>query len=367
MMYLAKNVLMYRFVTFILILSMTLSCSKEETKLVVAGSGSSTPKVRVVNDVLEDKAIVVAGSKQFDFLVAYESTLEDGTSLTFYEIPTLLPIIMEDQEGNRWDMFGFAVSGPRKGERLKAVTAYTSYWFAISGMYPGTVIFEGTAFTDEFQMPSPSPEWTVPSDEIFRGSAFDAIPALDYPKIEVYKEKEFWDNEYYLADTAILYGIKVAGKYRLYPQAIFDFHEIINDSIGGEYLTISYCPLTGSPSAWKSEVEEIRLTYGVSGLLYNSNLIMFDRLTESLWSQLRNECINGVFLGHKMEMIPVVETSWKTWKSILREPEVVSFDTGFSYNYDSTPFCNYACSSEASPYPVNSMIGGCHQKKRYSG
>ncbi|MCB9351013.1 MAG: DUF3179 domain-containing protein [Lewinellaceae bacterium] len=328
------------------------SCSKEESVRAIAGSGVSRPIVRVVNDIVNGQAVVVAGAEQYEFMVAYGREMPDGVLLEFSEIPTILPIVMEDQEGSRWDLFGYAVSGPRQGQRLPVVSAYIGYWFAIGGMYPGTEVFEGQGIAPPFNPPSASPGWTIPEGEVFSGSGFDLIPALDFPRVEKYREKDFWDSEYYLADTALLVGVKVGGKYRLYPHSILDFHEVVNDTIGENHFAVAYCPLTGTATAWNRDLGGLVATFGVSGFLYNSNLIAFDRLTESLWSQMRQECINGAVVGLQKDVIPVLETNWKTWKTLLREPELISFTTGHPYNYDSSPYSDYACSDQGSPYPV---------------
>ncbi len=362
-----KN-LFTRYLPLFFILPLTFSCNKEEGRLVVAGSGASTPKVRVVNEWANGRAVVVAGSEEFEFMVAFGREMPDGVVLEFTEIPTILPLIMEDQEGNRWDLFGYAASGPRRGQRLPVVSSYMGYWFAIAGMYPGTEIFEGEAPSQSFTPPPPSPGWTVPEEEIFAGSGFDLIPALDFPKVERFREKDFWDNEYYLADSALLVGVKVDGKYRLYPHAILDFHEVVNDTIGDEHFAVAYHPLTGTATAWNRDLGGgLISTFGVSGFLYNSNLIAFDRLTESLWSQMRQECITGAVAGNRKEVIPVLETTWGTWKRLLREPEVMSFETGFNYNYASTPYCDYASSSQGSPYPVQYEDSRLPLKERVLG
>lgn len=355
------------FLSLLLIATWLFSCDKEETVLAVAGAGAARPTVKVVNDWVNGRAVVVAGARKYEFMVAFGREMPDGAMLEFKEIPTILPIIMEDQDGSRWDVFGYAVSGPRRGQRLPIVSSYMGYWFAIAGMYPGAELFEGESPDQSFTPPPASPGWTVPEEEVFSGSSFDLIPALDFPGIERYREKDFLDNEYFLADTALLIGLKLGGKYRLYPHAILDFHEIVNDTIGEEHFAVSYCPLTGTATAWNRGLGGQATTFGVSGLLYNSNLIAFDRLTESLWSQMRQECIGGPVAGFAKDIIPVLETNWGTWKTLLREPELISFETGHDYNYDSSPYSNYACCAQGSPYPVQYEDSRLPSKERVLG
>jgi hypothetical protein len=88
------------------------------------------PKLQVINDVFEGEKILIVGSSEMKVSVSFFRTLADGTELEFQPVNEDLPVIAEDQEGNRWDIFGEAVSGPRKGEKLKHTGGYNAYWFA---------------------------------------------------------------------------------------------------------------------------------------------------------------------------------------------------------------------------------------------
>ncbi len=351
-----------------MLLLISFSCNKEKNLIENVKPITATPSVRVINDFFNDLPVVVAGSERFEFMVAFGRQMPDGTVLKFEEIPTVLPAIMEDNEGNLWDIAGYAIRGPREGQRLPAVSAFMGYWFAWSGMYPGAEIFEGDNPALEFEPAPVSPGWTVPSEEIFAGSGFDLIPALDFPKAKVYRERDSWGEKYFLHDTSLVLGVKIEGRYRLYPRTVLDFHEIVNDTLGSTHIAVAYCPLTGTATAWNREVADgLVTTFGVSGLLYNSNLIAFDRATESLWSQMRQECINGAFLEYKKEIIPILETTWETWKVIGKNLEVMTFDTGHSYNYSQSPYCDYACNTTASPYPIQHEDHRLPPKERVLG
>lgn len=329
------------------------SCSKEEALPRDAGVPAPRPAIRVVNDVIGGEPVVVAGNERFALLAAFGRQMPDGALLEFRELTASLPLIMEDGEGNSWDIFGYALSGPRQGQQLPVISAYLGYWFAWGAMYPGVEIFEGENPQEGFEPAMASPGWTVPSEEVFAGSGFDLIKALDFPKAAVYREKDSWEAEYFLHDTSLVLGVKVEGRYRLYPRVVLDFHEIVNDTMGSLHFAAAYHPLSGISTAWNREVlPGLAPTFGVSGLLYNSNLIAFDRVTESLWSQMRQECINGAFLGTPKEVIPVLETTWATWKLLVKNPEIMSFDTGYPYDYSGSPFINYAGSESSTPYPI---------------
>lgn len=139
----------------------------------------------------------------------------------------------------------------------------------------------------------------LPADEIVQGGPpRDGIPALDEPEFV-----DAGDARFLEPDDRIL-GISLGGSARAYPVRILNYHEIVNDRIGTEPVVITYCPLCGSGMAFASEVDGRLLTFGVSGLLYNSDVLLFDRQTESLWSQLRKQAVTGPLKGLNLEMLP---------------------------------------------------------------
>jgi len=97
--------------------------------------------VNVIHDQFEGINFVVVGSTELDFMASFERSLPDGTTLTFEPVQNELPVVMEDQEGNRWNIFGNAVSGPRSGTQLSPTNSYTGFWFAWADFYPGLEIF----------------------------------------------------------------------------------------------------------------------------------------------------------------------------------------------------------------------------------
>jgi hypothetical protein len=181
-------------------------------------------------------------------------------------------------------------------------------------------------------------EWLISRREVKDGGAGkDGIPSIDDPKFIV----DPGVNSGGLADDELVVGIYFEGEARAYPHYILDWHEIVNDVIGNTPIALSYCPLTGTAFAWEREAGSLDNTFGVSGLLYNSNLLMYDRETESLWSQLKLLCVNGDLVGERPTLYNVVETNWRTWKEMYPETLVLSEDTGFSRNYGVYPYGDY--------------------------
>ena len=122
---------------------------------------------------------------------------------------------------------------------------------------------------------------------------------------------------------------------------ILDWHEVVNDKLDNQFVTISYCPLTGTAFGWSSVANGAKSTFGVSGLLYNTNLILYDRNTDSNWSQLELKCVNGALIGDEPILESVVETNWGTWKKLYPNTKVLSLETGFDRNYNFYPYGDY--------------------------
>ena len=183
---------------------------------------------------------------------------------------------------------------------------------------------------------SSDPNWSIPQDQVFDGGpGKDGIPALENPQfVEA-------DEALYIGDKDLVIGYKSGDDIRAYPHAILDWHEIINDEINGDRIAITYCPLTGTAIGWGRIINGKETTFGVSGLLYNTNLIPYDRETNSLWSQLLNESVNGDLKDEKIQLFPLVETTWENWKKMYPETKVISEETGFSRTYGLYPYGSY--------------------------
>ncbi|MFQ5674502.1 MAG: DUF3179 domain-containing protein [bacterium] len=171
--------------------------------------------------------------------------------------------------------------------------------------------------------------WNINKNEIISGGVpKDGIPSLFNPKtIQA-------DQASFLGDENLIVGIVVNGEPRAYPYTIADWHEVINEDFPGTLLTVSYCPLTGSSLVVNGNVASRNLKFGVSGLLYRNNLIMFDRQTDSHWPQMRLQCDEGELINTRQKLYPAIETSWGTWKKLYPNTVVLSTDTGFNRPYD---------------------------------
>lgn len=204
-----------------------------------------------------------------------------------------------------------------------------------------------------------SGEWSIPIDQVLDGGpGKDGIPALENPDLVIAAGVD------YLSDDDFVIGFKNGDDVRAYPHIILDWHEIINDKVGGVNLAVTYCPLTGTGIGWNRFLEGGITTFGVSGLLYNTNLIPYDRASDSNWSQILNESVNGNARGEQIDLLMLVETNWKTWKTMYPLSKVVSTDTGFSRTYGISPYGDYKTNNELFLFPVTPKDNRLPPKER---
>ncbi|MEJ2152433.1 MAG: DUF3179 domain-containing protein [Gemmatimonadota bacterium] len=187
----------------------------------------------------------------------------------------------------------------------------------------------------------------IPVDEIMSGGPpRDGIPALTHPAFEPMNGVEW------LRPHDRLLALEQDGEAKAYPLRILNWHEIVNDELAGEPIVVTYCPLCGTGMAFDPRVGDQHLEFGVSGLLYNSDVLMYDRQTESLWSQIEREAVTGPLRGERLELEPLVHTTWAHWREQNANGLVLSRDTGHRRNYESDPYLSYA-SSQRTMFPVN--------------
>ena len=177
---------------------------------------------------------------------------------------------------------------------------------------------------------------SVPAREIRSGGPpRDAIPALNAPKFVDANDVRFLNED----DRVI--GIVINAQARAYPIKILNWHEIVNDKIDGQHFVVTFCPLCGTGMVFASNIQGKALTFGVSGLLYNSDVLLFDRNTGSLWSQIKAEAISGDLRGARLEQLPALHTTWSDWLRRNPDTRVLSTETGYRRDYDQSPYRGY--------------------------
>lgn len=189
---------------------------------------------------------------------------------------------------------------------------------------------------------------SIPLDQIVPGGPpRDGIPALSSPKFEPARAADWLDD-----DDRVL-ALEANGVAKAYPIRILNWHEVVNDEVGGEPVLVSFCPLCGTGMAFDPRVRGRRLTFGVSGLLYNSDVLMYDRETESLWTQIGRRAVTGPMRAAELRQIPLLHTTWRRWRKEHPRGLVLSRETGHDRDYGIDPYVGYARDSRLM-FPISS-------------
>lgn len=198
---------------------------------------------------------------------------------------------------------------------------------------------------------------SIPLNEILSGGpGKDGIPSIDNPKFIKAKEAAFLDD----SDPGL--GLTVNGESRFYPYRILVWHEIVNDTIAGQPVLVTYCPLCATGIVFERKVDGEVQEFGVSGKLWQSNLLMYNRPpsqsfgeastrdedNESLWSQVLGEAVLGVHTGKKLPVIRSDVVRWGDWKKAHPTTNVLSEDTGVARDYGRDPYGDYYSSESVS-------------------
>ncbi len=178
---------------------------------------------------------------------------------------------------------------------------------------------------------------SVPIEEILSGGPpKDGIPALNNPKFVSAS-----DGDKFLKKHDKVLAIEYNGVAKAYPIRILNWHEVVNDNFNGKPVVVSWCPLCLSGIVYDPEDGGSRLTFGVSGRIYKSNLLMYDHETGSLWSQLLQRAITGPLTGAVLAMLPAEHSTWEHWRTEHPNTLVLSLDTGFKRDYGLDPYREY--------------------------
>ena len=206
-----------------------------------------------------------------------------------------------------------------------------------------------------------SGEWLIPTQFVADGGpGKDGIPALSNPSYESAASTTT------LGADDLVIALRSEGQVKVFSHDIMNWHEIVNDGPTSNPFIMSYCPLTGSAMAWKGRAADANPTFGVSGLLYNSNLILYDRATDSLWSQMLQLAVNGPRIREQGEVIQVIETTFSTLTAMYPDALVMTRDTGHNRNYDQYPYGDYLTSTRLL-FQVSNADNRLHPKERTIG
>jgi len=180
---------------------------------------------------------------------------------------------------------------------------------------------------------------SIDVDEVVSGGpGKDGIPALTEPAFVPAAEAHYLDPK----DRVV--GLEIAGKRKAYPLRILNWHEVVNDTVGGRPVAVTYCPLTASAVVFDRGVTGKTLTFGVSGNLYRSNVLLYDHQNDSMWSQLLGRAVTGPLDGSELQAVAAEVTTWADWQRRHPDSLVLSLATGHRRDYGRDPYADYHAS-----------------------
>ncbi len=255
------------------------------------------------------------------------------------------PVLRDRSTGSLINLHGQAFTGQLAEEKvfLPQLYSFNAFWFAWSIFYPGSEIWGRSQLVREFEF-QPVDGCLVPCNEIYRAcfGGRDCIPSLPNtgPPLGAlrFTTPGAGDAAYLLGNDLVI-GLWDGKQARAYPRNILWWHEIANERFGGRSFSVTLCPLTGSTLVFDHEPQG---SFGVSGSLYNSNLVMYDHATGSLWPQMRQQSVSGDRKGHHLRRsVPFIETTWDNWLRLHPNTRVLSSETGEDRNYRQYPYGDY--------------------------
>jgi hypothetical protein len=238
---------------------------------------------------------------------------------------------------------GDASEGPTASESTSPsfTSADTTTIPSVTTVPPATLPEEGfpqgESALDDMRAES-FPDPLVPPEEIISGGPPpDGIPPIDEPEFVSVEAADEW-----LEDEEPVVVLEVGSEARAYPVQILIWHEIVNDTVDGVPVSVTYCPLCNSAISYVREIEGEETTFGTSGRLFASALVMYDRATESLWTHFDGRAVVGLMTGHRLEPIASPLLAWADFKSAHPDGLVLDIDaTGHSRPYGSNPYQGY--------------------------
>ena len=192
------------------------------------------------------------------------------------------------------------------------------------------------------------------------GPRKDGIHTVDAPEFSHIGEAS-WVGR----DTEVL-GVEVGGDTRAYPVRMMEYHQIVNDVVGGVPIAATYDPLAGTPVAYRREVDGKTLVFGVSGLLYNHNFLLFDRETESLWSQFLGRAVAGPLVGKTLERVPIRQVTTGVWLARHMETQILRPPFPEKVVYQLSPYASYWVQNK-SLFPLAASDESYHAKELVVG
>jgi len=204
----------------------------------------------------------------------------------------------------------------------------------------------------------------IPLKDIVEGGpGKDGIPSIDAPK---FVDATVADQSGVYDPKGLGISLTIGKTTRFYPFQILVWHEIVNDVVDGRPVAVTYCPLCGTGIVYDRTINGQAIEFGVSGKLYQSDLLMYDRKTESLWAQIEGRAVVGLLVGQRLKLVDAQNITWQEFRSKYPNGQVLSTDTGFSRNYQSSPYGDYDTNDQLL-FPIETRDGRLGLKTRVLG
>jgi len=348
----------------VLLLAM-ISCSEEE-QVTPVEKGDLKQFQGLINDQVGNVPVVIYANEEQGIFTVFDRKVQNE-ELLFELSSDAFPVKLIDNRGMLWDVFGTGASEENNDEILSPVDHIVGYWFFFPSFYPDIELYSGLRISNGTPQILDE-EWLISTREIQFGSFRDGIRSIDNPQFIEMGGKEIVDNSFYstLEKDELITLIDHNGTFKAYPHRILEYHEIVNDINAELCYTISYCPLTGTSRAWKSKVNNKITEFGVSGLLYNNNLILYDRETESHWSQILNLSVNGSTMGQRVANKQVLELKYSELSKLDGDIFLLDPSSGILSSYNSSSYEDYK-SNDHVFFPLSNMDNSIPSKERVLG
>lgn len=317
----------------------------------------------VINDTVGDVPVVIYADSKKKVYAAFRRQTDDSTEILEFKLSKKgFPVVLTDQFGNEYTISGHSTSP--NGSKLKSVEQVVGYWFFFPSFYEELSLFNGERIIN-YNYPTSG---IINEDFVFVGSFRDGIPSIDAPEFKNLTGREFIENSFYsrLNNDELVTVVTMEGKNFIYPHRIMEYHEVANSFHNNTSLVLSYCPLTGTSKLWNREIKGKEVEFGVSGLLYNNNLILYDRKSETYWSQILSIAVDGDYKEEKLEDLSIVEMTFQAAQLLGGVSYYLTTDTGFSLDYSISLYDSYKTDSRIS-FPLLSSDERFHPKERILG